>query len=46
MGGLHDVNNYNLILIDPLTGDSEYQEKVSFASLGIKERENLEQWLA
>ncbi len=40
-----NANNDRLILLDPFTGGSESQERVSFAALGMKERENLEQWL-
>lgn len=39
------TNNYNLVVIDPSTGDSELQERVSFQSLGVKERQNIEEWL-
>ncbi len=42
---MNTTNNYNLVLVDPLTGDSESQQRVSFAALGVRERENLEQWL-
>jgi hypothetical protein len=39
------ADNYNLVVIDPASGNAETQQKVSFASLGIKERQNLEKWL-
>ena len=30
------ANHYNLVIIDPSSGRSEHQERVSFASLGVK----------
>jgi hypothetical protein len=37
--------NYNLVIIEPETGHVENLQRVSFASLGVKERQHIEQWL-
>ncbi len=37
--------NYSLVIIEPTSGHVETQQRVSFASLGVKERQHIEQWL-
>src|ERR1700722_7875174 len=37
--------NYNLVIIEPNSGRVEPQQRVTFASLGVKERRHIEQWL-
>jgi hypothetical protein len=37
--------NYSLVIIEPDSGHVETQQRASFASLGIKERQHIEQWL-
>lgn len=37
--------NYSLVIIEPNSGQVETQQRESFASLGVKERQHIEQWL-
>jgi hypothetical protein len=44
-GTMKPAANYNLVIIEPTSGHVETQQRVSFASLGVKERQHIEQWL-